>query len=79
MLKSDLLVLNEDLWMREEKHVILNAVSVKDKDAERAGAQHRSCSAMGKQRGSVLRAATAFVQRPTGVVTATCSRSRLSP
>ena len=51
MLKSDLLVLNEDLWMREEKHVILKAVSMKDKDDECANTQHRSCSAMGKQHG----------------------------
>lgn len=46
-----LLVLTEGLWMREEKHVTLKAVSMEDKDAESASTQYRSCSAVGKEHG----------------------------
>lgn len=46
MPKSDLLVLNEGLWMYEEKEVTLKAASMRDKDAECANIQHRSSSSM---------------------------------
>ena len=46
-----LLVLNEGRWMCEEKHVTLKAVSMKDKDAECASTQYRSCRATGKEHG----------------------------